>query len=250
MAALLLAFFAAEARSQPSGSERERVRSVLDSAYYIYTADFGRAESIFASVAGIATRNGWQTELAAAHKYHGIVKFLSGDYAAALEHYQRGLSIYESLGDVGGQAGVLLEMANFFKKRNEIDRALDYLRRGERLSREAGDSVLLSNSLDIQGVIRKDTGEPERAADLFAEVLAIRRAIRDTVGLSYVFDNLGSLAMESGNYTAALAYLDSSIVIRNQLDDRQGVAIVVNNQGRCCWRRGTPRPPYPTWNEA
>ena len=230
MVCLLLAFSAAEAQTPPPAG-RARLQRLLDDAYAVYTADFGRADSLFSAAAAEARQNDWVPEEAAALKYLGIVKYLSGHYPEALEDYQRSLSLYEGLNDAAGRAAVLMELGNFFKKRNEIDRALDHLRRGERLSREAGDSVLLSNSLDTQGRIFQSTGDRQRAADLFARVLAIRRAIRDTVGLTYVYDNLGSLATEQGNFPAALAYLDSSIVIRRQLHDRQGEAIAVNNQG-------------------
>ena len=218
-------------RAPDSLRGRERANYLIDRAYSIYSADFTVADSLFTGVEAEARQQGWDPERAAALKYLGIIRFLTGDYSAALARYQQSLDLYKELADPIGQAAVLIEMGNFFKKRSEYDRARKMLQQGEALSRSGGDSVLLSNSLDIQGLLALDGGDPEVAGDFFREVLDIRRAIRDTVGLTYVFDHMGSLAISRGAYGEALALLDSTILLRRRLGDRQGEAIAVNNQG-------------------
>ena len=216
--------------AQPA-TTRPGIQALNADAYRIYTADFGRADSLFALASATARREGWTTEEAAARKNLGVVRFLTGEYDAALAEFQTALSLYEDLADDIGQASVLVEMGNFFKKRRETDRARSMLRRAARLARQGGDDRLYSNALDIDAMFDLDAGNLDVAERQFREVLALRRRIRDTVGLSYVYDHLASALANGGRTTEALTYLDSTIQIRRLLDDRQGMAIAINNQG-------------------
>ena len=216
----------------PSGlTARQRANYLLEHAYAFYSADLDRADSLFRATLTDAERGAWRPERAAALRYLGIVRFLLGDYPEALARYQACLSLYEELGDAGGQAAVLHEMGNFFKKRGEIDRSRKMALRSEALSRRAGDSIVLSNSLDLHGTLDLDAGDQAAASRRFDEVLLIRRAIGDSIGLAYIYENLSRLAISQGEVSRALTFLDSTVWLRRSLGDRHGEAISVNNQG-------------------
>ena len=210
---------------------QNQVDSLVAGAYAIYSADLNRADTIFRAAAESATTNGWDAQEAGARKVLGIVTYLRGDYEAALPEYQRALRLYEGLGDGAGAGATMIEMGNFFTKRQEFDRATDLLTRGGGLVLSAGDSVGYSNSLDNRGMIAFRQNDLNRADSLFAAVRTLRLGIGDTVGLSYAYDHLATVAGQRGRTRLALRYLDTCIQIREQLGDRQGIAIAVNNQG-------------------
>ena len=213
------------------GLSRSEIATLNADAYAIYSRDFAAADSIFRRAATAAAANDWPAEAAGAHLHLGVVNFLAGRYEEALPLYQSALSTFETLGDEAGQAAVLVEMGNFFKKRKELERAGEMLGRAAELAERAGDQRLLSNALDIRALMDQQAGSLDLARERYDRVLRIRREIRDTVGLSYVYDHLASLEVARGRIAPALAYLDSTIAIRTLLDDRQGRAIAVNNQG-------------------
>ena len=224
-----LCFSAISATGQPLS--RPDIAALNERAYTIYSRDFAAADSIFRRAAAVADEQGWAAEAAGAYLHLGVVNFLAGNYQEALPLYQTALSTFETLGDEAGQAAVLVEMGNFFKKRKELERAGEMLGRAAKLAERAGDERLLSNALDIRALMEQQAGNVGTARELYDRVLSIRRRIRDTVGLSYVYDHLASLEVAQGRIAPALAYLDSTIAIRTLLDDRQGRAIAVNNQG-------------------
>lgn len=224
--------FSVSGQTVPTHLEgKARLDYLIDNAYDFYSADFARADSIFNAAATSARQNGWEAQEAGAAKVLGIIFYLQGKYDEALPQYQHALDLYQGLEDERGQAAVLNEMGNFFLKRQEFDRSLQLLERGATKALSVGDTVLYSNSLDMQGRLQLLNDKLPVAKALWLDVLRLRRRIRDTVGLSYVYDNLGSLAGQQQQPQLALAYLDSSISIRQLLGDRQGEAIAVNNQG-------------------
>ena len=229
--ALLLSTFLCTSGLAQESLSRADVAALNEQAYQIYTADFARADSIFQRTSQVAAENNWAAEEAAARKNLGIVRFLAGDYDAALPEYQAALSQFEDLGDEVGQASVLVEMGNFFLKRKDQARAGELLDRAARLARAGGDDVLYGNARDIRAMMDLRAGNLDAAGEALFEVLALRRRIQDTVGLSYVYDHIASLKANQGAPAAALVYLDSTIQIRELLGDRQGMAIAVNNQG-------------------
>ena len=217
---------------------RIAIRSLNADAYAVYSRDFGVADSLFTRAVNTAVTAGWTAEEAGARLNRGIVYFLTGRYAPALEEYQTALALYEEIEDEGGQAAVLVEMGNFFKKRKEIERARDHLDRAAELAEKAGNQRLLSNALDIGGQLLQQLGDYAGALSNFQRVLTIRRAINDTIGLSYVYEHLGSWAVERGAPGRALTYLDSTVYYRTLLGDRQGRAVAVNNQGEALLAAG------------
>ncbi len=205
--------------------------SLNAAAYATYSADLNRADTLFRAAVDRAAERGWKPQEAAARKTLAVVTFLRGDYEAALPEFQRALTLYRELGDTRGEGATLIEASNFFSKRKEYARAVDYLERGGKMVLASGDSVLYSNTLDNLGTIAMRQGEIGRADSLYNVVRSLRRRLRDTVGLTYVYDHLASVAGLEGRTQLALRYLDTCIQIREQLGDRQGIAIAVNNQG-------------------
>ncbi|MTB52825.1 tetratricopeptide repeat-containing sensor histidine kinase [Lewinella sp. W8] len=214
-----------------SGSDEERLAHVLEHAYEYYSADFDTADSLFRWAVATAESLGRERDRATSLKFLGVVNYLSGRYPAALEHYQESLSAYEALDDPAGQAAVLNEMGNFFRKREERDRALAMFTRAGELALRASDSTLYATSLDLRGILARDQQQLKKADSLWQVVLKIRLAIQDSVGLGYVYDNLATLAAGRGATAEAIALFEQSIQLRRQLDDRQGEAIAINNQG-------------------
>jgi len=161
----------------PQLKGRDRLAYLIDKAYDFYSADFATADSIFTEAAAEAQQNEWTSEEAGAAIVLGIIYYLQGKYDEALPQYQHALDLYQGLNDDGGQAAVLNEMGNFFIKRKEFERALKLPKQGAEKALVARDTVLYSNSLDMQGRLQLLQEDLPVAEALWLKVLRLRRQI-------------------------------------------------------------------------
>ena len=228
----------------------ERVKQTNQNFYQLYSKDFVLADRLATEAVTICREQGWIKESAVTLKNLGIVKFLQGNYEAALSAYQESLEIFNHLEDAGGQCSVCNELGVFFSKQEEYARAVSYLEQAAGACQSVGDSLGWSNALDNRGLIYLKNGDLEAAAEKFREVVSLRKIIADTLGLTYVYNNLAAVATEQGRIEAAINYLQLSTQYRRKLNDRQGVAININNMGEIYLAANDPLGAIPFFEES
>ena len=143
--------------------EAHRADFINEHFYTFYSNSYDQAVVLGEEALAISQKNKIAATEALSLKNLGIVHYLKGNYEQALHFYQQSLDRYESLKDPAGQGNVLREMANYFKKTGQHDKALENMDEAIRLCTEAGDTSCLTASLDIQGVVFLETGRLEEA---------------------------------------------------------------------------------------
>lgn len=224
----------------PSMDERKQADFINENFYTFYSNNFDQAIALGQQALGIAERQNLPAVKALTLKNLGVVHYLKGDYEKALDHYQRSLDLYEAQKDLIGQGNVLREMANYFKKTGQHDKALSNLGKAIRLCTEANDTACITATYDILGVVYLELGKLNEAAANFTKELKLLERNGDDHGLSYALDNLAAVATEQGRYEQAVQLLERSGGIRQRLGDEHGVAININNMGEAYLRAGQP----------
>lgn len=224
----------------PTLPDAEQVDQTNEHFYQLFSADFAKATEQGDRALAIAEKQNWPDREALTLKNLGVVNYLQGYYEVALDYYQRSADTYASIGDYAGQGAVYNEMGVFFKKRKELDRALEYLDRAFQLCEEARDTYCVSVSLDNRGTLFLEQEQYPLADSIFREVVSLRQLIKDSIGLSYVYNNLGASALEQGQVENSMYYVLLSTDIRRKMNDRQGVAININNMGEVLLRADQP----------
>lgn len=225
-------FDAAGSEAQMQGlTDRQKVLFINQNFYALYSADFNNAKTLAEWAAANAAANGWKQEEAYAQMNWGIVTYLSGDYEHVQEKYFRALAVFEALKDKAGIAAVNNEMAVFYHKQNELDKALACLAVAEENAREVNDLTRLGTALAHRGSFLSRRGKIEEAKPYYLEVYEIRKKTADSVGLGYVLLDLSEVALHEGNLTQALNYISESSRIRQKLGDKQGVAVNLVTNG-------------------
>jgi signal transduction histidine kinase len=199
--------------------------------YAISSADFEQGKVLGERALTIARTHKLRLLEAKTLKNLGVNYYLLGKYELALGYYQQALDQFEALSDEAGKASVLNEMAIYYSRFQEKEKAVQYTLAAEQAALKARDSSLLATALDNRGIIAMQHNEWPQAQELFLRVFSIRQAIGDSIGLGYVLNNLASVASDAGNTRLAIDLIEQSTQIRAKMGDKQGMAVNYCNIG-------------------
>ncbi len=208
-----------------------QVTLINEHFYAISSADFEQGMVLGERALTIARGEKMGLLEAKTLKNLGITCYLLGKYELALGYYQQALDHFELLNDDAGKASVLNEMAIYYSKFQQKDKAIQYTIAAELAALNARDSALLSTALDNRGIIAMQHDDWLTADMLFHRVYTIRQAIGDSIGLGYVLNNLASVASNAGDMKQAIALIEQSTHIRAKMGDKQGMAVNYCNIG-------------------
>jgi CHAT domain-containing protein len=102
---------------------------------------------------------------------------LNGDYAKALDYFQKSLAINEAIGDRQGVANSLNSIGIVKRHQRDYPQALDYLRKSLAIKEELGDRAGIAVMLYNIGRVYYRQGDYAGAADFTARSAAIARPV-------------------------------------------------------------------------
>ena len=241
MRPLLLFFIPLLTFGQPSDSLFHKTRalsgklfvsSVIKDFYQIYSLNFDSAILFTNEAKELAISNGWHKEAAYASMCGGIANYLRGDYKKALPEFLYAARTFDSLQLDSGIARVHNEMAVFYHKNKEVNKAFRALEISEAAALRAGDIEALGTSYGNHAAFLSRQGRWEEAYPYVLKTLDIRLEQNDSVGLGYIYLDLAEHEMQKGDFEKAQKYVSQSTEIRQLIGDRQGVAVntVINGE--------------------
>ena len=95
-----------------------------------------------------------------------------GEYDQAIEYQKRGLKVSEELGNKEGMARSLTGIANNYSNVGEYDQALNYLNLGLKISEEQGYKRKKNSYLFLFGEVYLLKGEYDQALDYYTRSCA------------------------------------------------------------------------------
>jgi signal transduction histidine kinase len=225
--------------------DKKQVEYINDHFFAVHSRGAALAIELGEKALARAKKNQWTRLEAQTRKNLGVAYYLEGNYPQALLCYQTALDLFELAGDPSGQGQALKEMANYFKKLQRYDKALEHLEQAIAICTEVRDTHCIAAALDIKGVVYIEQGRLGEAEAIFQQELALQLRLGDEKALSYTWANLAEVAIAQGNFKQAEAYLSRSTEIRKRLGDRIGVAININNTGEMFLRSSQPEKALP-----
>ena len=108
----------------------------------------------------------------------GIVHTSLGNYAEALEYYQKSLAINEAIGDRNGVASLLFHIGILYEKQGRYSQALDFAERAATVAREIGDSAVLWRARVCAGSAYRTLNRSDQARLAFEEAIAVIETMR------------------------------------------------------------------------
>lgn len=216
---------AIQARLDELNSDEERIEYIVDNFYKIYSNDLETAIHFTDVARQLAVQQNLKIQEASCLQNLGVANYLRGNYETALTSFLKCAQIVDSLDYKKGIASLNNEMAVFYNKQNELDRAYACLDRSEQAALEIGDSAALSTTYHHRGTFLSRRAEYEKAKPYFDKVLAMRNALRDSVGLGYVLLDMAEYELFKKNLASAIDFIEQSTKIRELIGDRQGMAV-------------------------
>ena len=156
----------------------------------------------------------------------GFIYDNKGDMAQALNYYNQGLSLRESINDRLGASRSLINIGTVYQSEGDIDKALIYLNRALKIQEEFDDKVAMGYSLINLGLIISDQGNIPLALEYYHRSLKIREEINDVEGMAVCYSNIGFIYKRQGDMDKALDYYGKSLKLLEKLNDKRGIARV------------------------
>jgi len=127
------------------------------------------------------------------------------------ENWERALTLFEELGDLPGQAGVLNMLGGFAYFRGDWDEAVALYRRAQDTVRRTGNAVMDAFYVFNLGEIALDRGQLDEAARAFESVSRTWRAAGYRSGAADANGKLARVAIGQRRFDDALALLDAAM---------------------------------------
>ncbi|REE01759.1 signal transduction histidine kinase [Marinoscillum furvescens DSM 4134] len=167
----------------------------------------------------------------------GLAHYCQGEFAPAVEAYQRAVLAYEQVGNSALQCETINLIGTLIKKQGDYDQARTYFEEGYQLARESGDEIGMGNSLNNLGESFLQQNQPEKALEYFFRSNEHKEAAKDTFGLSFNYDNIAQAYSQLESHDQAIVYFERAAKFKLLSKDSVGYAIVQNNIGEALYQR-------------
>ncbi len=154
-----------------------------------------------------------------------------GEWSAALAQYENALLQANERGDFPRAADLLRSIGRLHFERGEYARALEVFERSLTHARRLGNAAQMGAALNGMAVVEQFLGNVEAAEMHYTEAARLAEQANDTKLAGLIQQNLGALATVRGEYDAALDYNKNALAAFRALNDELAAARVLNNMG-------------------
>jgi serine/threonine protein kinase/tetratricopeptide (TPR) repeat protein len=154
-----------------------------------------------------------------------------GNYADALDYYQKGLIHALNAGDAETRAGIYNNLANLNYKQGHYEKALEDYEKSIQISRERGAQHRVVSTLQNLGAVVGMRGDYDKSLQYFQDSLELARNIGDRRRVSQILGNLGYLSILMKDFEAAREYLLDSLELARAIGNRREIAAAYKNLG-------------------
>jgi CHAT domain-containing protein/uncharacterized protein HemY len=138
------------------------------------------------------------------HLQQGIDQFDQNQLEAALQTWQKALTLYRASQDRWGEGETLRNMGRAYYWLKQPTQALAHFQQGLAIAREVRNRQGEGRTLSSLGRIHHDRQEFSQAMDYYTQSRAIAEAIQDDLGVIIALDNLGSTYQATDQLTQAI----------------------------------------------
>jgi predicted ATPase/DNA-binding CsgD family transcriptional regulator/DNA-binding XRE family transcriptional regulator len=153
------------------------------------------------------------------------------DYSHAQTYSHAGLALFETLGDLVGQARSLNQLGLIAWRQANFALAHDHFTQSLQLHRSAGTPEQCARVLNNLGMVARARGEYMQALSLYAESLAILRQSGDHHSVAGVLGNMGTVALDQCDLQSATQWFAESLALWRRLGTKVGVARMLQGLG-------------------
>ncbi|HNB71562.1 MAG TPA: tetratricopeptide repeat protein, partial [Acidobacteriota bacterium] len=161
----------------------------------------------------------------------GLCLVSLGQFQQAISFFEQTLPLAASLKDSRGEGYVMLNIASAYSALGEKLTAIRYYLQALPHFEAAHDEYARAKALNGIGAAYAETGELQKAADSYKKALTLREKIEDPTSLAETLSNLGQVSDVLGKKQLALEYYSRAVEILEKTESRIQQTIVLINIG-------------------
>jgi tetratricopeptide (TPR) repeat protein len=142
---------------------------------------------------------------------------------AKLDYYQRGIPLYQELGDSWCQAGMLIWAGEYAMRLGDPSQALSYQQEALRLARQLGEPGILLHCLRQSTSLYLLLNQLDTAQNLMQEASAVCEEVEEPSLRANAQMHLGQHLNLCGRFTEAIQTLEQSLPVLRSLGYRYGI---------------------------
>jgi CHAT domain-containing protein/Tfp pilus assembly protein PilF len=161
-----------------------------------------------------------------------------GEQQQALTYYNQALPLLRAVGDRRGEAGTLTSIGLVYWALGEHQQALTYHNQALPLNRAVGDRGEEAATLTGIGLVYLALGDNQQALTYYNQALPLNRAVGDRGREANTLTNIGLVYSNLGEQQQALTYYNQALPLLRAVGDRRGEAGTLSNIGNVYWALG------------
>ena len=221
----------------------------------------------------LAEKINFKSGQALSQKTLGNSQYVQGEYALAVEFYEKGLKIYEELGNIDGAANcennmglifaeqgnyeksmkymlkalklredtndkkgiakALLNIGNIFLNQENTEEAIKYYEKSLEIAKSINLTIEVANNYNNIGNSYKRQKKIEKSTTAYNEARKLFAQLEDTRGMMLSDFNLGDVYLQSENYEKALEYYEKALPIAQKINDQILLGLIYSSRGAC-----------------
>ena len=204
--------------------------------YYEAIADYPQAQTVVERALTAARANSNRLSEIRCLAQLGLIARRRGDYAAAQDWYEQGISILNTQenpaeGEVRAITDILNNLGIVLRQQGNFEQAKTHFENALSLSHSSSNKRGEAYALDNLGTLDYHQGHFDEAIHFHRQALEILRTIGDRAREGASLLNLAMATRESGDYGQAQAYLNDALLIQNAVGNRWEEVNIWNDLG-------------------
>ena len=196
-----------------------------------HKGDFAKALECFQKVRRIQKQRNYLKGVGTASHNMGIVYWNKGELDTALRHLKEALAIFKKS---NYQMGIGMASNNtglVYYNKGDLRAALSYYQTSLHIFTEIGHKMGIGMSAGNIGTVYRVREKSHIALEYYHKYLSIAESIGDKRGLGIVSNNIGGIYFARGNLDTALRYYKKHLSISKDKGDRWGMSCAYGNMG-------------------
>jgi tetratricopeptide (TPR) repeat protein len=209
--------------------------------------------------------------IALSNKNIGIIYFFTGAYPEAEKHYNKALSMYETLQNKTGVSALFHNIAYLKQSQSKFDDAIELYQKSADIDASLGDLYGVAVTLNNISMIHQYRGNYSEALHLLNQVQEVYEQVGDLEALTHCLNNMaaiylsqgmlqnamrlyqqvyqnsieeglrqlessalynmGIIEFDHGNYYEAMDLYTNSLIIKTDIEDKAGISLCLSNIG-------------------
>lgn len=188
-----------------------RIKLLNDISWQYKLSDLKKSFQLADEAQKLSEKINYKEGIAKGYILHGVYNTIAGNYAAALESYEKCKVIREGLHDSTGIAAVFHDIGTVHMYQGNYDKALDYLLKSLRIEERFGDKQHIGEGYLNVGDVYSNMKKFDQALYYYFKYIELNKGYGKLDALADIQNNIGNVYAQKEQNDSALFYLNEGL---------------------------------------